>query len=126
MQLPITIQATVTSGKGRGKDMGIPTINFQIPASVDIAYGVYAGWLHAKESKYPIAIHFGPRPQFDETDPSLEAYVLSGIVTNTQLHYGIEFVGFIRGEKTFKFSSVEAMLRRIDQDIQEIKLLLQV
>lgn len=118
-QLPFDIPVTTTSGKGRGKKLGIPTINFMIPKNLQLPYGVYAGWLSIKSHKHPAAIHFGPRPQFSETDPSLEAYLIAGKVDNLTKEATLQFVKFIRTIQTFP--TVNKMLAQIALDIKEVK-----
>lgn len=120
-KLPQKFKLTKTKGKGRGEELGIPTINFTIPENLDLPYGVYAGWFYNNTQKYQAAIHFGPRPTFNEKDPSLEAYILSGNIEITQDSFMLEFVKLIRDEKTFHFNSESEMLARIAKDVEEIK-----
>lgn len=123
-ELPITISVQRTSGKGRGRQLGIPTFNFMIPTTLKLPYGIYAGYLMNEEKKYKAAIHFGPRPQFNEMDPSLEAYILEGHIENILIETEMEFVAFIR--QINSFSTVDAMLQRIDIDINEIEKILKI
>ena len=121
----VTLPVTVVKGKGRGKKMGIPTLNFAIPKTLKLPHGVYAGWLIAGKNKYQAAIHFGPRPQFDETDPSLEAYLLQNETVSQNAQLQLAFIAFIR--QIQRFSSVSEMLKRIAVDVKEInKILLQL
>lgn len=115
----LNLPLKMVKGKGRGKPIGIPTLNFAIPKILKLPYGIYAGWLMTKNNKYQTAIHFGPRPQFDETDPSLEAYILDGEIINQNEQLRLMFVGFIRTIE--RFSSVTEMLKRIETDVKEVK-----
>lgn len=63
-------------GKGRGKFLGFPTINMQIPAGFILAEGIYAVWVAIGEKKCMGAMHFGPIPVFDEQAKSLEVFLL--------------------------------------------------
>ena len=121
----VTLPVTVVKGKGRGKKMGIPTLNFAIPKTLKLPHGVYAGWLIAGKYKYQAAIHFSPRPQFNETDPSLEAYLLQNAIIPQNTELQLTFSAFIRNVQ--KFPSVSEMLKRIAVDVKEInKILLQL
>lgn len=111
-------------GKGRGKEMGIPTINFEVPKDFNLPHGVYAGRLITPSKKYQAAIHFGPVPQFQESTPTLEAYILDGEVTDTSDLLDLEFVAFIRGIK--QFPNIPAMLTQIEEDVIKIKDILNV
>lgn len=119
IKLPLSFPVTQTSGYGRGKKLGIPTINFKIPKNLNLSYGVYAGWLFSEFNKFPAAIHFGPRPQFSETDPSLEAFILDGALKNPPASAILKFVKFMRTIQTFP--TVEKMLEQIQEDIAEIR-----
>lgn len=120
---PITIVVERTKGKGRGKKLGIPTFNFKIPKSLNLPYGVYAGYLVTEKVKYKAAIHFGPRPQFQESDPSLEAFILEGNIQTLSDQLELEFISFIRDIQSFP--SVSDMLKRIEIDIEAIKKILE-
>lgn len=120
--LPLKIKSTVIKGKGRGKGLGIPTINFEIPQNLEIPYGVYAGRLVTKDKIYPVAIHFGPRPVFSEEDISLEAYVLEKF--ESVIKEGeVVFIKYIREIKEF---TTQEMIIQINQDIREIKKILKI
>lgn len=119
MNLPQSILVTRTSGKKRGKKLGIPTINFIIPKKLQLSHGIYAGWV-VLEKKYPAAIHFGPRPQFSENDPSLEAYLLGKSINIVSEKVTLEFVQFIRTVQTFP--TVKDMLAQIQKDVAKIKI----
>ena len=118
-ELPCIYALQTTSGKGRGNGLGIPTINFRIPNTISIPYGIYAGYLIVEKKKFKAAIHFGPRPQFEETDPSLEAYILEGKVSINSINLQLEFIKYIRVIRSF--STVNEMLQRIEVDIKEVE-----
>ncbi len=117
-KLPVLISVTPTTGKGRGKKLGIPTFNFSIPRDLTLPHGVYAGWLITGDKRYQAAIHFGPRPQFTETDPSLETYLLDGVLNSKITDAQVVFTHFIRPIRSFP--SVNAMLLQIKQDVRKI------
>ncbi len=121
---PIVYKVRRTTGKGRGKKIGIPTINFQIPPELTLPHGIYAGWLYEGKSKYPAAIHFGPRPVFTESDPSLEAFLLDGVIPKMSENHRLEITAFIRPVK--QFPTIRDMLIQIDNDIKKIKTILKL
>lgn len=116
--LPLKIKVTKIKGKGRGKKLGIPTLNFAIPPDFNLSYGVYAGRLTTDKFIFPAAIHYGPRPVFDEVDPSLEVYVLDDL--NEEITAGVlEFITFIR--EITNFLSPSEMVTQINKDVIVIK-----
>src|SRR3989344_5941092 len=66
----------VIKGHGRGKTLGFPTFNLQIPADLQHKHGIYAGFVWIDKQKYPGAFHFGPIPVFSDSSPHLEVFVL--------------------------------------------------
>ena len=115
-------QTQVIKGKGRGKNLGIPTINAKIPDPFPYKHGIYAGWIYNDTKKYPAAIHFGPRPVFDESDVSLEAHILETIPESINDSIMIELLHFIRDIKTF--SDPAKMVAEIARDVRKITKLL--
>lgn len=66
----------VIRGAGRGADLGFPTANLQTSRALD--EGIFAVWaqLQNEESVRPAVLHVGPKPVFDEYDPTVEMHIL--------------------------------------------------
>lgn len=118
-----TIFASKISGKGRGKKMGIPTINFKIPANLSVKEGIYAAMVTVNRKSYKAAVHYGPVPAFGETEKSLEAFILENQSIPAEAlktdKIKIEFVQFIR--PVMNFSSPQALVAQIDLDVTTIR-----
>lgn len=107
---------TPTNGHGRGKKIGVPTINFKVD-TIDIPHGIYAGYLIDDDKKYKSAIHFGPRPVYNESDPSFEVFIIQKELPVIRIKkYGIEIVGFIR--EILNFPSEQLMVKQIKKDVK--------
>ena len=120
--LPLKIKVRVVKGKGRGKTLGFPTLNFTFPENLNIPHGVYAGKILFNDKSYPGAIHFGPRPVFGEKDNSLEAFILDSF-SDTIVDAQLELVKFIRDIKNFPDQN--KLIDQIKQDVRVIKEILQ-
>src|SRR5579859_4919715 len=70
-------QSVYIKGKGRGKNLGFPTINLKIPPNFDLLDGIYAVWVTIGPTTYKGALHYGPIPVFKEVNKSLEVYLLN-------------------------------------------------
>ena len=68
--------AHVITGAGRGKGLGFPTVNLEIPPQLTIAEGIYAVDVEVAGARYKGAMHFGPIPVFNDPKPSLEIFIL--------------------------------------------------
>ena len=77
---PHEVRGTVVLGDQRGRLLGFPTANVEVPNQVCLpADGVYAGWYERPDGDvHPCAINLGRRPTFYEhADHSLlEAHLL--------------------------------------------------
>lgn len=113
------VKVKVVNGKGRGKGLGIPTLNFEIPDGLTLKHGVYAAQVIIDNETYAAALHFGPRPAFNEEDVSLEAYLLDGLLDKTPKEAELVFVTYIR--PIMNFENPDAMMHQINRDIINIK-----
>ncbi|MDJ1369844.1 bifunctional riboflavin kinase/FAD synthetase [Gulosibacter molinativorax] len=120
------IRGTVVHGAKRGRELGFPTANLE-PETLEgfiPADGVYAGWLHLGEESYPAAISIGNNPTFDGVpQKQVEAHIIdvSGIdIYGERVH--VSFVHRLRGME--KFDSLEALIERMQQDVDETRVLL--
>ena len=120
---PIVIpHARVVSGAGRGKKIGIATLNIELSsAPANMHHGIYACWVSFAGTKYMGALHYGPRPVFKDTE-SLEVHVLDSIIESPPVTVDLEIVARIRGVENF--ATTKALVERIRQDIAETRVIL--
>lgn len=117
---PIVIsKAKVIRGRGRGKDIGFPTINIDL-ASIPtaLAHGIYACRMRLGGTSYNGAIHYGPRPVFKDT-VTFEVHIIGESVHTVPNTADITVVGFIRNIADFE--STEALVKQIKKDIEEAR-----
>ncbi len=114
--------ASVIKGKGRGKGIGFPTFNLEIPPGFNLETGIYACWVWIENVQHKGAMHFGPIPTFNETAPSLEIFVLDFspnplIPLVTSITFSpVKFLRPIRS-----FNSPEALSQQITKDVALIQ-----
>jgi riboflavin kinase / FMN adenylyltransferase len=111
---PWFINGEVIHGEKRGRDLGYPTANIRLDQSCGLRHGVYAVRVGRGKSRIDGVASFGRRPTFDNGAPLLEVFLFDfkGDLYGERLD--VAFVGFIREE--LKFSSVEALIQRMDED----------
>jgi riboflavin kinase / FMN adenylyltransferase len=123
---PHEVRGEVAEGDRRGRELGFPTANVQVPVRTCLpADGIYAGTFVAGDGVERLtAISLGRRPTFYEAaaDSLLEAYVLDfdGDLYGQQAT--VRFRERIRGE--LKFESVDALVEQIGRDVAETRRLL--
>lgn len=106
-----TIQQTMrwysdkVHGKHRGEGMGTPTVNLAVPDGFAYPHGIYAGLIISgsnQKQTHLAAFHYGPIPTFKETDISLDAYILEGIIEIPPSLIGFELIQYLRPIKQFR------------------------
>lgn len=116
---PVSVRGTVVRGKSRGRDLGFRTANLDPHHETLPPPGVYAAWGKVRGRRRSAAVHVGPRPTFDEAEPSLEAHFpgFSGNLYGEELE--LFFVRKLRPLK--KFRSVRALRKAIENDLRKLK-----
>ncbi|MEU1792493.1 bifunctional riboflavin kinase/FAD synthetase [Streptomyces sparsogenes] len=118
---PHRVEGVVVRGAQRGRELGFPTANLEtLPHTAIPADGVYAGWLTAEGEAMPAAISVGTNPQFDGTERTVEAYAIDRVGLDLYgLHVEVDFLAYLRGQETF--SSIEALLERMADDVKRAR-----
>lgn len=123
---PFRLEGHVVKGAGRGRALGIPTANLELPPRVMLPkVGVYAGWMEHQGERHPAVINVGFNPTFEDREtPIVEVHALDfdGDLYGTVV--GVEFTHHLRDE--LKFPSAEAMMKEIRVDIAKARELLGV
>ena len=123
---PFFVAGPVIPGDGRGRTIGIPTANIDIPAEKVIPLnGVYACWGLVDGKRHRAVVNIGVRPTFTGGDviPRVEAHLLEYSSDLYGKTVTLEFIERLRGEQ--KFPSVDALVTQIRNDIEKAKELLQ-
>ncbi len=114
-------------GKGRGKDLGFPTINMQVIPELILGLqdGIYAARVTVEKETYGGALFYGPVPVFNQTEKSLEVYLVDSgyIYVGPGTEIEVELVKYIRPVQDF--SSVELMLQQMEKDVTQIRTILE-
>ena len=123
---PFEARGVVVQGDQRGRLLGFPTANVEVPIAVCVpADGVYAGWYHRPDgSRHACAINLGRRPTFYEhaEHSLLEAHLLD---FNGDLYTEaarVEFTNFLRSER--KFDGIDALISQLKNDVDHARVVL--
>lgn len=120
---PYEVEGIVVPGDARGRQLGVPTANVSMPATLTVPQiGVYAVMVGIDGRDLPGVANLGVRPTFDGTEEVLEVHVL-GFDENL---YGKQLrVGFIeRIRDELRFESVDELLAQIRRDIASATVIL--
>jgi riboflavin kinase/FMN adenylyltransferase len=119
-----TLIGLVVKGAGRGRTLGFPTTNLDVPAGSAIpGDGIYATWARTGDRCYMAATSIGTRPTFDENERTIESFLLDFEDDLYGQEVRLEFVQRLRDE--LKYTSVGALVEQIDRDVEQVRTVLQ-
>jgi riboflavin kinase/FMN adenylyltransferase len=122
---PFTLPGTVVRGVGRGRKLGIPTVNLGFwNERAYPAPGVYACWAEVNGSTHPAVTNIGMRPTFDDglLHPVVESHLLDMTDDLYDRDVRLSFVDRLRDEQ--RFDGPAALAAQIARDIQKARDLL--
>ena len=114
------LSGTIIRGKGRGKDLGYPTLNLEIPSRKLLPQdGVYSVNVQLEGKSYLGMMYIGPKPTFAENTRSVEVHVfgLQKDVSDLKLELFVE--NWVRGPK--KFTHFQYLRDQLKSDEKRIK-----
>ncbi len=111
------------SGDGRGRGLGFPTANVEVPASAVLPPdGVYAGWFErANGTRHPAAVSVGTRPTYYSHDGArlVEAYLLDFDDDLYGERVRVEFGEMVRGQA--RFESSDELVAQMRRDVEAVR-----
>ena len=113
---PPEVEGIVVRGDGRGRELGFPTANLDVPEGLLVPPdGVYAGWTRDKRA----AISIGTNPHFDGVERRVEAHLLDfdGDLYGDRLV--VELWSPIREQR--RFDSLDQLVAAIDDDVERTR-----
>ena len=111
---PYYVDGTIVEGQKRGKTIGFPTANMVTDNELIPPHGVYATTMTIDGVVHAGLTNIGVRPTFNETESTIETYLLrySGHLYGHRVR--LSFVQRLRDER--RFDSVEALRAQIEAD----------
>ncbi|MFC2056598.1 bifunctional riboflavin kinase/FAD synthetase [Chloroflexota bacterium] len=118
-----SLQGRVTTGVGRGSELGFPTINLEVdPKQTLPADGVYATLGYIDGKAYQSVTNIGKRPTFGDNERTVETHILNYQDNLYGRELKIDVVERLRGEK--RFDTVEELKKQITEDVKQGRALL--
>ena len=120
---PWEVDGRVVRGDGRGRELGFPTANVRMDATLAPCPGVYAvraGIDAGRDTRwFDGAANFGIRPQFEGRESRLEVFLMdfSGDLYGRTLR--VSFVAYLRPEAAF--DSVAALVQQMERDVLDAR-----
>ena len=113
---PPEVEGVVVRGDGRGRELGFPTANLDLPEGLLVPPdGVYAGWTRDRRA----AVSIGTNPHFDGVERRVEAHLLDfdGDLYGDRLV--VEIWSRLREQR--RFDSLEELVAAIGDDVERVR-----
>jgi riboflavin kinase/FMN adenylyltransferase len=114
------VDGRVGEGAGRGKALGWPTANLDLPPKMLLpGKGVYAGTATLPAGRWTAAVNVGTNPTFGVEPLHLEAFLLDfdGDIRGEEM--SVEFWERVSGEE--RFDSIDALVEKIAADVRRTR-----
>jgi riboflavin kinase/FMN adenylyltransferase len=114
------VDGRVGEGAGRGKTLGWPTANLDLPPKMLLpGKGVYAGTATLPAGRWTAAVNVGTNPTFGVEPLHLEAFLLDfdGDIRGEEM--SVEFWERVSGEE--RFDSIDALVEKIAADVRRTR-----
>ena len=115
MQSLFEINGIVKRGKNRGKKLGFPTVNLDLPQ--DIPEGIYISQILIKNKKHNSLTFIGTAKTFNETKYHAETYVLDFDEDIYNEKVKVSLIKKIRENQ--KFDSEKDLIKQMEKDKKE-------
>jgi riboflavin kinase/FMN adenylyltransferase len=113
---PPEVEGIVVHGDGRGRALGFPTANLDVPDGLLVPPdGVYAGWTRGHRA----AISIGTNPHFDGVERRVEAHLLDFDDDLYDQRLVLELWSLLRGQR--RFDSLEELVAAIGNDVERTR-----
>lgn len=111
---PYLVRGVVTRGQQRGRTIGFPTANLDVPSGKVLPRGVFAVTVEAAGRALAGMANVGPRPTFPEAPPALEVHVFDFADDLYGAELDVRFVKQLRGQRAF--AGVEELRAQLSMD----------
>jgi riboflavin kinase/FMN adenylyltransferase len=113
---PPEVEGIVVRGDGRGRELGFPTANLDVPEGLLVPPdGVYAGWTRDRRA----AVSIGTNPHFDGVERRVEAHLLDFDGDLYDQRMVVEL--WSRNREQRRFASLEELVAEIDADVEKTR-----
>lgn len=114
------IHGTVVHGKHMGRKLGYPTINLETEFEMSVLRpGVYVTKTLVEGKEHHSVTNVGFNPTFNQTDFTIETYILNFDQDLYNQHVNVIFLKYIRPE--IKFNGLDELISKIDEDVEYTK-----
>ena len=115
------IRARVLRGDQRGRAIGFPTANLDVPhVLARPRWGVYSAWAGVGAADRPAVVNVGVRPTIGGERELVEVHLLDGDADLYGKELRVDFVSRLRDE--LRFATLEALVEQIARDADRARI----
>lgn len=118
------VRDAVVVGHKRGRLLGYPTANLDLPEQKALPHGVYAVMVDAAGGSFGGMANVGSRPTFPDSPPPLEVHLFDFNLNIYGLHITVHFFSKLRDAR--RFTSIEELKDQLAKDEKEARKLLPI
>lgn len=120
MGRPFNLHGRVIHGKGRGADLGFPTVNLDIrPDQAVPGDGVYSTLASVEGKTFDSVTNVGKNPTFGRNERTVETFLLDYHDNLYEREVRVDFIRKLRGE--IKFKDAGELKKQIAEDIKQAR-----
>lgn len=118
---PYSVRGRVVHGDQRGRDLGYPTINLELPAARKLLPpdGVYAVRAQTSRGSFGGMMNLGGRPTFGDVNRSLEVHLFDAEGDWYGESVSVAFVSRLRDVK--RFDGIDALIAQLGKDAADAR-----
>lgn len=117
--MSFTIRGKVEQGSKLGRELGFPTANIAVAASLDIENGVYAALVYIDCQQYKAMANLGVKPSVsDAKKRALEVNIFDYCGDLYGKEITVELTDRVRAEQ--KFDSIQELKAQIERDRESV------
>jgi FAD synthase len=116
-QILFNFVGVVKKHLGRGKKLGFPTANIDIP--MDLPEGIFVGYTKYEGKQLPSLIFIGTPMTFNEIDKKAEIYILAFDKDIYGEMLEVQALSHLRNNE--KFADMKALIKQMKKDLKDAK-----
>ncbi|MFA6254402.1 MAG: riboflavin kinase [Patescibacteria group bacterium] len=113
----LTLEGKVNVGRRKGRKLGFPTININVPTVIKTSqWGVYFSLIKIGDKFYPGVTHLGPPKTFSLSRATCETHLLT--FRQDLYHQAVEKRLIFKFREVEKFPSIGRLKKQMKKDIK--------
>ena len=120
MRRPFRLSGPVVVGDRRGRVLGFPTANIDVPPDrAFLADGIYATRTHLQDRSLDSITYVGSKPTFEGDKRATEVFIFDFDEDIYGQHISVDFLAQVRSD--MRFSGVQELIDQMNNDVKQAR-----